>query len=51
MAPAAATGLLISNDGGFAGALPMPIAKEVPWRLDSSGPERLPKTVYLRYTG
>jgi hypothetical protein len=39
----------VANDGGFAGALPLPLAKETAWRLDSSGPERLPKTVYLRF--
>jgi hypothetical protein len=49
VAPASATGLLISNDGGFAGALPQSVAGEVAWKLDSSGPERLPKTVYLRF--
>jgi hypothetical protein len=48
-APAGTTSLLLANDGGFAGALPAPLAKEVAWKLDSSGPERLPKTVYVRF--
>jgi hypothetical protein len=49
VAPPGATSLLVSNDGGFAGALPTPLTKELAWKLDSSGPERLPKTVYLRF--
>jgi hypothetical protein len=49
VAPGGASGLLVSNDGGFAGALPQPVVKELDWKLDSSGPERLPKTVYLRF--
>ncbi len=49
VAPASTTQLLISNDGGFAGALPIPLKGEVDWKLDSSGPERLPKTVYVRF--
>jgi hypothetical protein len=49
VAPASATALLIANDGGFAGALPQRVESQVAWRLDSSGPERLPKTVYLRF--
>jgi hypothetical protein len=49
VAPAGATAVLVSNDGGFAGALPQAVTKEMDWKLDSSGPERLPKTVYLRF--
>jgi hypothetical protein len=49
--PAFATQMLISNDGGFAGAQPVPVAAEVPWQLASSGPDRLPKTVYVRFIG
>jgi hypothetical protein len=47
--PAFSRTLTTSNDGGFAGATQALVAPELPWRLDSSGPERLPKTVYLRF--
>jgi hypothetical protein len=47
--PTGATGLLVANDGGFAGIVASPLASEMAWKLDSSGPERLPKTVYLRF--
>lgn len=40
--------LLVANDGGFRRAKRFETGPEVPWRLDSSGPERLPKTVYVR---
>jgi hypothetical protein len=43
--------LVLANDGGFAAALARPIAPTVPWRLDSDGAERLPKTVYIRFEG
>ena len=51
--PAGATGILISNDGGFANATPRAIVGDDrhTWTLASSGPERLPKTVYVRFTG
>jgi 6-phosphogluconolactonase (cycloisomerase 2 family) len=47
--PKAATKMLISNDGGFAHAQTFPLEKKTPWTLQSSGPERLPKTVYVRF--
>lgn len=39
----------LSNDGGLKGAKEHDLAESVPWRLQSSGPERLPKTVYARF--
>ena len=53
LAPDAATGLRIANDGGFGaffstGREPL---ERYGFRLDSSGPERLPKTVYVRFDG
>jgi DNA-binding beta-propeller fold protein YncE len=51
-APPGATGLRLSNDGGFAAAETRPIRPGVYyWRLRSSGPERLPRTVYVRFDG
>jgi len=47
--PAPTTNLLVSNDGGFLAAQTVPARRETPWRLDSSGPERLPKLVYVRF--
>jgi hypothetical protein len=47
--PLGQTSLLAANDGGFAAGVTFPVAATVPWRLDASGPERLPKTVYLRF--
>src|SRR4029079_5718565 len=49
VAPPGTTSLLIANDVGSVGALPQPLASTVDWTLDSSGPERLPKTVYVRF--
>jgi hypothetical protein len=53
-APEFATRLLISNDGGFAGADALSIPESdratYDWKLVSSGPERLPKTVYVRFS-
>lgn len=53
LAPDAATGLRIANDGGF-GAFFQTARnpfERYSFRLDSSGPERLPKTVYVRFDG
>jgi hypothetical protein len=47
--PAGGWNLLLSNDGGFQNAITFPLAPQIAWRLDSSGPERLPKTVYVRF--
>jgi hypothetical protein len=43
--------LLVSNDGGFSPASTPAIAGRVPWKLQESGSERLPKTVYVRFRG
>ena len=51
-APAGATGLRVSNDGGFAAAKTRSIRRGAySWHLRSSGPERLPRTVYVRFGG
>ena len=47
--PAGTTALLFSNDGGFFAPSQFAAARETKWRLDSSGPERLPKIVYARF--
>ncbi len=52
--PAGATSATISNDGGFGAAgstETVPLSPTVSWTLESSGPERLPKTVYVRFLG
>ena len=48
-APATATSVLVSNDGGFLAPSTFPVSSSIDWKLDSSGPERLPKTVYVRF--
>jgi hypothetical protein len=47
--PSFATSMLLSNDGGFLHPTTFKTQKETRWKLDSSGPERLPKTVYVRF--
>ncbi len=47
--PAGTRTLWASNDGGFKAAQEIPVATTVPWRLATAGPERLPKTVYVRF--
>jgi hypothetical protein len=49
--PGFASDMLISNDGGFKRAEDFPVAEKAAWKLDSSGPERLPKTIYVRFLG
>jgi hypothetical protein len=49
--PLFATAMLVSNDGGFDDATPEPVVPQRAWQLDSSGAERLPKTVYVRFIG
>jgi hypothetical protein len=47
--PTFITSLLFSNDGGFGKAQTFAAKKDTKWKLDSSGPERLPKTIYVRF--
>lgn len=49
--PLFAQSMVLSNDGGFVPYSEVPVAAKVDWRLDSSGPERLPKTIYVRFRG
>ena len=49
--PLSSTLARIANDGGFGDAQNRALASSVNWRLSSSGPERLPKTVYVRFQG
>jgi hypothetical protein len=41
----------VSNDGGFRTASVIDVSASIPWRLATSGPERLPKTIYVRFDG
>jgi hypothetical protein len=47
--PAGTSSLLFSNDGGFLEPTTFKAQKATKWKLDSSGPERLPKTIYVRF--
>jgi|GEM_PF-1154602 len=49
--PAYATHVLVSNDGGFRGARRFRVAARIPWRLEGRGPDRVPRTVYVRFEG
>ncbi len=49
--PTCTTRLAVSNDGGFRRAESRAVDQSIRWALDSSGPERLPKTVYVRFDG
>lgn len=49
--PRWATEFHLSNDGGFASVMSGLVEPSVSWTLDSSGPERLPKTIYARFSG
>jgi hypothetical protein len=43
--------VFVANDGGFAGASGQTLSPSISWTLRSTGPERLPKTVYVRFEG
>jgi 6-phosphogluconolactonase (cycloisomerase 2 family) len=47
--PLFASQMLVSNDGGFAAAATLPLAKATAWTLDSSGAERSSRLVYVRF--
>jgi Tol biopolymer transport system component len=49
--PSRAINLLISNDGGFNAPAVFPVDSPISWTLASSGPQLVPKTVYVRFTG
>lgn len=49
--PSFARQMLISNDGGFKTAQTFGLQADTAWTLDSSGAERLPKIVYVRFRG
>lgn len=48
-APRSATTVTVSNDGGFSPSQTFDVADRIPWTLRSSGADRLPKTVYVRF--
>jgi outer membrane protein assembly factor BamB len=41
----------LSNDGGFRSASVFDVRAVIRWGLATSGPERLPKTIYVRFDG
>jgi hypothetical protein len=47
--PLGATQVLVSNDGGFRQQKAFDLETSLPWNLVSSGSERIPKTVYVKY--
>jgi Tol biopolymer transport system component len=49
--PSRAINLLISNDGGFNAPSVFPVDSPISWTLASGGPQLVPKTVYVRFTG
>ena len=47
--PNGAESMLVSNDGGFRQQKSYALTDSIPWTLNSTGDERLPKTVYLKF--
>lgn len=47
--PGCTSDITLANDGGFGRAQTVPITTAIAWKLDSSGAERLPKTIYARF--
>ena len=47
--PLGATQVLVSNDGGFRQQKVFDLETSLAWNLVSSGSERIPKTVYVKY--
>jgi hypothetical protein len=50
--PVGTQSILISNNGGFrTDTETVPPAATIPWKLEQTGTDRLPKTVYVRFLG
>lgn len=49
--PEGASTVTVANDGGFAPSKTFAASTRIPWTLVSSGADRLPKTVYVRFDG
>jgi large repetitive protein len=47
--PRGSTAVILSNDGGFGVSSRFSLGEIIPWTLQSSGNERLPKTIYARF--
>ena len=47
--PLGATGVLLSNDGGFTNQSEFRLATVIPWRLRTSGDFRQPRNVYTKF--
>lgn len=52
--PLGTTDIFVSNDGGFGAtgsARTVALSTSIPWKLQQTGNDRLPKTVYIRFVG
>ena len=47
--PRGSTAVILSNDGGFGTSSRFSLTEAISWTLQSSGNERLPKTVYAKF--